>query len=91
LKSRGFNFEETHLTHPERIGKLLALLALGSAWTYRTGQALAEQTPIPLKKTLQRPLKSIFRHGLDFIRHTVLNLPDRHAEFLWLLGFLSCT
>ena len=43
LKSRGFNFEDTHLTHPDRIGKLLALLALAFAWTYRTGQALAER------------------------------------------------
>jgi hypothetical protein len=55
LKSRGFNFEDTHLTHPERIGKLLALLALGFAWTYRTGQALAEHTPIPLKKRFSVP------------------------------------
>lgn len=31
LKSRGFNFEDTHLTHPDRLGKLLALLALAFA------------------------------------------------------------
>ncbi len=29
LKSRGFNFEETHLTMPEKISKLLMLLGLG--------------------------------------------------------------
>ena len=29
LKSRGFNFEETHLTQPEKIAKLLMLLGLG--------------------------------------------------------------
>ena len=29
LKSRGFNFEETHLTMPEKIGKLFMLLGLG--------------------------------------------------------------
>lgn len=50
LKSRGFNLEDTHLTHPERLDKLLALLALAFAWTYRTGEALAEQQPIPFKK-----------------------------------------
>jgi hypothetical protein len=55
LKSRGFNFEDTHLTHPDRIGKLLALLALGFDWTYRTGQSLAEQSPIPLKKRFSVP------------------------------------
>lgn len=55
LKSRGFNFEDTHLTHPDRLGKLLALLALAFAWTYRTGQALAERQPIPLKKLSSAP------------------------------------
>lgn len=55
LKSRGFNFEDTHPTHPDRLGKLLALLALAFAWTYRTSQALAERQPIPLKKPSSAP------------------------------------
>lgn len=50
LKSRGFNFEDTHLIHPERLSKMLALTALAFAWTYRTGEVLSEQTPILLKK-----------------------------------------
>jgi hypothetical protein len=55
LKSRGFNFEDTHLAHPERVGKLLGLLALGFAWTYRAGQAPAKSAPIPLKKQSSAP------------------------------------
>lgn len=55
LKSRGFNFEDSHLTHPDRLGKLLALLALAFAWTYRTGQARAERQPISLKKLSSAP------------------------------------
>ena len=31
LKTRGFNFEDTHLTDPERLSKLLGLLALAFA------------------------------------------------------------
>lgn len=50
LKSRGFNFEDTHLVYAERLGKLFALLALAFAWTYRTGELLNEQAPIRLKK-----------------------------------------
>lgn len=50
LKSRGFNFEDTHLTDPERLSKLFGLLALAFAWTYRTGVLLHEQQPIRLKK-----------------------------------------
>lgn len=55
LKSRGFKFEDTHLTQPDRIGKLLAVLALAFAWTYRTGEARGEPDPIPLKKHCRRP------------------------------------
>ncbi len=41
LKSRGFNLEDTHLTDPERIDKLLALVTLAFCWSYVT--ALAQQ------------------------------------------------
>ncbi len=50
LKSRGFCFEDTHLTNPERIAKLVALLAIAFAWAYRTGEWLHTQKPIPFKK-----------------------------------------
>ncbi|WP_084684842.1 IS4 family transposase [Methylohalobius crimeensis] len=50
LKSRGFNLEDTHLTHPDRLSKLLALLALAFAWSWRTGEVLTEQKPIEVKK-----------------------------------------
>jgi hypothetical protein len=51
LKTRGFNFEDTHLVDPERLGKLLGLLALAFAWTHRTGELLHDGgQPIPLKK-----------------------------------------
>lgn len=55
LKSRGFNVEDAQLTHPDRLGKLLALLALAFAWTYRTGEALAARQPIPIKKLYSAP------------------------------------
>ena len=55
LKSRGFNFEDTHLTDPERLAKLMGLLALAFAWTYRTGQLLHEQNPILFKRPYSVP------------------------------------
>jgi len=55
LKSRGFNFEDTHLTDPGRLSKLMGLLALAFAWTYKTGQLLHEQKPILLKKPSSAP------------------------------------
>ncbi|MFM8333031.1 MAG: hypothetical protein ACKN9T_15205 [Candidatus Methylumidiphilus sp.] len=55
LKSRGFNFEDTHLTDPGRLSKLMGLLALAFAWTYKAGQLLHEQTPVLLKKHSSAP------------------------------------
>ncbi len=50
LKSRGFRFEDTHLTHGERISKLIALLALAFVWAYRVGEIHSQTQPIPFKK-----------------------------------------
>ena len=91
LKSRGFNFEDTHITDPKRLSKMLGLLTLAFAWSYRMGEVLHDgESPIPMKKTLQRPLKSIFRHGLDFLRNIVLNLHEKMEDFMYALEFLSC-
>lgn len=50
LKKRGFRFEDTHLTEPERISRLIALLAIAFAWAYHTGEVLSHEQPIPFKK-----------------------------------------
>ena len=61
LKSRGFNFEDTHLADPKRLAKLMGLLALAFAWTYRTGALFHDgQRPIPLKKPCSAPSSPSF-------------------------------
>jgi hypothetical protein len=40
---------------------------------------------------LNRPLKTLFRHGLDFLRNVALNLAEKLQEFAWALWVLSCT
>lgn len=52
LKSRGFRFEDTHLKELERIGRMVALLAIAFAWAHQTGEILSEDKPIPFKKPL---------------------------------------
>ncbi|KOR27188.1 hypothetical protein TI03_07395, partial [Achromatium sp. WMS1] len=37
LKIRGFNLEDTHLTQPDRISKLFAIVTLAFVWCYRVG------------------------------------------------------
>lgn len=74
LKGRGFNFEDTHVTEPERIKKLTALLAIAFCWAHKTGEWLHKEVE-PIKiKTHGRPAKSLFRYGLDFIREAIFKV-----------------
>ena len=50
LKSRGFNLEETHLTHLQRLHRLLGLLAWTLLWALLVGQQWPQIKPIPIKK-----------------------------------------
>ena len=50
LKSRGFNLEDTHLTHPQRLHLLLGLLAWTLLWALLVGEQLHHTKPIPIKK-----------------------------------------
>jgi hypothetical protein len=91
LKSRGFNFEDTHLTDPP---KIMAILTLAFLWAVQTGQWLHQLKPIPQKKTLPRPVKSIFRYGLDKLPAILLNIHhgiENLRFFKFALKFWSCT
>ena len=84
LKTHGFYFEETHLTYPDRIEKLLALLAVGFSWAHKVGEWHVTQQPMIYKKhpdgTL-RPQHSFFRRGLDCICHILLNFQQKYSVF----------
>jgi hypothetical protein len=64
LKTRGFNFEDTHITIQERLNNLMKLLVLSFCVAYLVGLVHASVVPIQIKKH-GRQLKSYFRHGLD--------------------------
>ena len=88
LKTRGFNLESTHFCHPERLSKLVALLALGFCWAMLTGLWQHQQHPIPLKSHGRRA-KSLFRYGCDFLRRTFCDLSLRRSELNQVLQVLS--
>jgi len=46
LKKQGFCFRTTHLTHLDRIEKMMALLVIGLCWAHKTGKWPAEKKPI---------------------------------------------
>ena len=70
-KTRGFNLEDTHLIHPDRIGKLLAVLAVAFAFAHATGEWQAKHRPIIIKAHKRRA-PSIFRVGFDRLRKILL-------------------
>ena len=90
LKSRGFNLEDTHLKDPERLSKLTVLLTLAMCWALQTGEWLAQQKTIVIKKH-GRKAKSVFRVGCDYIRDAVLNIAQATQQLFQAIYFLSCT
>ena len=92
LKSRGFEFEETHLSKPERIETLLLLLGLGLCFALKSGEIETRRKPLRKKKH-GRWTKSVFRVGLDALRKFLLNVPSgrRESQFNLLANLLSCT
>ncbi len=89
LKTRGFNLESTHLTEPERINKLVALLAITFCWCHVTGEWLNEIKPIKIKKHGRKAI-SIFRYGLDCLRETIFNISSNLPTFRKLVRLFCC-
>ncbi|SRR5579885_417307 len=92
LKSRGFRLEETHVTHPERLKKLIALLAFAFCWAHIIGEWLTRQQPLKIKKH-GRLARSTFRHGFDHLRRILCNSESiaQQVAFRQVTKLLSCT
>jgi Transposase DDE domain len=74
LKSRGFNFEDTHVTDRRRIKRLLIVAVIAFCWAHRVGEWQHEQVKTIKIKKHQRLAKSIFRVGLDIINDALFKL-----------------
>ena len=91
LKSSGFNFEATHLKHLERIDTLLAVVSLAFLWALKVGEFVHRRLkPIPTK-THGRRQKSLFRTGLDHLRHSLANAATQKHHLDRCYEVLSCT
>lgn len=90
LKSKGFNFEETHITHPEKIKKLIALITIAFEWSYLVGVWIEESIKIKIKNHGRKEI-SIFRKGFDHLRSVIMFIDEKLNQFNFLVNFLSCT
>jgi hypothetical protein len=60
FKSRGFQLEATQLRAPDRLDRLLVIMALAMHWCVRVGQEEAREHPTSLEKKLKRkPIRTI--------------------------------
>ena len=94
FKSRGFNFEETHMTNLEKIKMLIVLVSIVYTWCVLLGLYLDESLPIKLMK-LGRRRKSIFKYGFEYLTGFIKRLLEGKIynvlEFNEVTNFLSCT
>lgn len=91
LKSRGFHLEDTRLQDPERLSRLLALLAIAFTWAFVVGQWRAAVKELKLRKHGYPP-NSTFRLGLNLLCRLVTNL--EHSDLVaWrkVIKLLSCS
>ena len=92
LKSHGFELESTHITEPEKLKKLMAVMAIAVLWSLRVGHW--KHGPYNLLPCYNhwRPAKSLFRLGLDLLRRSLKNTKIRATGlFFQLLRILSPT
>ena len=87
FKKRGFNFEETHITKPERVSRIVAVLSLAFVWAVKVGHWCHENIKALKVKKHGRLEKSYFRYGLDVLDETLLGkrFQDYWSIFLGLL------
>jgi hypothetical protein len=94
FKTRGFNFEDTHMKDLEKIKKLIALVSIVYIWCVLVGLWYDATVPIRLM-TLGRKRVSIFRYGFNYLTVFFKKLLDgliyNDFEFNEVTKLLSCT
>ncbi|EMT94472.1 hypothetical protein ABNIH6_15029, partial [Acinetobacter baumannii ABNIH6] len=89
-KDSGFNLENTRLTDPRRVKKLIAVLAISFCWCYLTGEWQHDQKKAIKIKKHGRLSMSLFRYGLDYVQMAIQRLIGfgKKEEFKEILAIL---
>ncbi len=72
-KSRGFGIDKSHLTDPEKLHRLLVGACLAYIWMIWLGVEVITKDYIHLIDHNSRCDKSVFRLGLDWLKHLLKN------------------
>lgn len=89
LKSSGFNLEDTHVTHLDRLEKLILLVMIAFVWCYKIGDHIDSHIKAIKIKNHGNRAVSVFRYGLDYLtRFLITGVNQLNIN---ILKFLSCT
>lgn len=91
LKSSGFDLEATHLKHVARIDTLLKVVSLAFLWALKVGEFVHTRLKPLRTKAHGRKEKSLFRTGLDHLRHSLANAATKKHLLDRCYRVLSCT
>jgi hypothetical protein len=89
FKSSGFNLEDTHITEIERLSKLIAIVSIAFSWAYNIGVYVNKKIKAIEIKKHGRRAKSVFKHGLGYFAHSIMNSLSSNYEIC--IKVLSCT
>ena len=80
LKTRGFKLESTHIVDPNKLERLVGVIAIAFCWAYKMGDHIDDHKAIPRKKHGRR-IRSIFKTGFIYLRNLFANIGARSYEF----------
>ncbi len=79
MKSSGFNWEDTHMTISARLMTLFILMSLATLLVYCMGF----DAKIPWKKTINYPLRSLFKQGMLNFQHRAAKGIESACELIF--------
>lgn len=79
VKTKGFNLEDTQIKDPDRLHKLLCLLAIAYAWAYTIGIYIAKQ------KITRTTKYSFFSLGFRELQRAIIAQPQQLPKLIELL------
>jgi len=90
LKTRGLNFEDTHVTKHDRLSRIFGVLSIALVCCLNTGEFLIRHKEI-LIKNHQRKARSIFRLGWKQLAFAITNYYQNSQRFRRMVNLFSLT
>lgn len=87
FKSRGFNLEDTHMTNPAKLERLLGVMTIAFCWAYKMGDHIDSEKSIP-RKNYGRRIRSIFKTGFVYLRNLLSGVEGRLTEYVNVLALV---